>query len=164
MDFIINNINKVLNKNWKFRTQYSYDMDEIIKSVNSDDRYVATLWVVPITSRTNQSCYLFVIINRGTRTILYTTSMGDQMPSELFRELSEVKDSNNYFAVVALRLKCEKNHEAFVIYLADMFSNSTYDPSSTLLSENDILKRYNSLYKQQQQQQDYSNSDSDDNI
>ena len=70
MDFIINNINKVLNKNWKFRTQYPYSRDEIIKSVNSDDRYVATLWVVPITSRTNQSCYLLVIINRGTRTML----------------------------------------------------------------------------------------------
>ena len=167
MDFIINNINKVLNKNWNFRTQYRYSRDEIIKSVKSDDRYVATLWVVPITSRTNQSCYLLVIINRGTRTMLYTTTMGDRMPSELFRELSEVKDSNNYFAVVALRLKCEKNHEAFVIYLADMFSNSTYDPSNTLLSENDILKRYNTFYKQQQQQQqqqDYSNSDSSDDI
>ena len=46
--------------------------------------------------------------------MLYTTTMGDRMPSELFRELSEVKDSNNYFAVVALRLKCEKNHEAFM--------------------------------------------------
>ena len=52
------------------------------------------------------------------------------------------------------------------MYLSDMLSNSTYDPSNTLLSENDILKRDNTFYKQQQQQQqqDYSNSDSSDDI
>ena len=155
MDFIINNINKVLNKNWNFRTQYQYSRDEIIKSVNSDDRYVATLWVVPILSRTNQKCYIFVIINRGTRTIICTTTRGDQMAPLFFEKITALKDKGHFFACVALRLKCENYDEPFVIYLADIFSNTTYDPTSKLLSEKDILKKYNiiTFNKQQQQEQ-----------
>ena len=66
-----------------------------------------------------------------------------------------MKDKGHLFACVALRLKCENYDEPFVIYLADIFSNTTYDPTSKLLSEKDILKKYNiiTFNKQQQQEQ-----------
>ena len=151
MDFIKQGLDKVLNKNWQVMIRPKFVLDEIYV----DENYVATLWVIPIGSYTNQLCYLLIAINRGTRTIICTTTRGDQMAPLFFEKITALTDYGHYFACVALRLKCEKYDEPFVIYLADIFSNTTYDPTSKLLSEKDILKKYNiiTFNKQQQQEQ-----------
>ena len=151
MDCINQGLKKVLNKNWQIMIRPKFVLDEIYV----DENYVTTLWVIPIGSYTNQLCYLLIAINRGTCTIICTTTRGDQIAPLLFEKITALTDYGHYFACVALRVKCENYDEPFVIYLADIFSNTTYDPTSKLLSEKDILKKYNiiTFNKQQQQEQ-----------
>ena len=84
MDFIKQGLDKVLNKNWQVMITPKFVLDEIYV----DENYVATLWVIPIGSYTNQLCYLLIAINRGTRTIICTTTRGDQMASLFFEKIT----------------------------------------------------------------------------
>ena len=95
MDFIKQGLDNVLNKNWQIMIRPKFVLDEIYV----DENYVATLWVIPIGSYTNQLCYLLIAINRGTRTIICTTFRGDQMAPLFFEKITALTDYGHFFCM-----------------------------------------------------------------
>ena len=148
LDFIQKGLNIVVNKYWKLIIRSRLVLDEIY----CDKNHVGTLWVIDINHVLKYQCYLIIAINRAVRTIICTTTKGHSLDCRLFQKLSNMNDDGHYFACVSLRLFCEQNHEPFIIYLADIFSNETYSPLSTILSDNDILKKYNIIATNEEKQ------------
>ena len=161
MNFIIQGLKNVLHKQWiaQIRT------DLVLKEIRPEQNYVGTFWVIDITRHVQRECYLIIAINRVVRTILCATTVGFAMDCSLFQHLCNLKEDGQYYACVSIRMWCEQYHQPFVIYLADRFTNTLFDPTDPKLSDNEILKKYNiiTLNKQQQQEQQYSNSDSQEN-
>ena len=73
------------------------------------------------------------------------------MDCRVYEKLSNLTENGYLFACAALRFKCKNDrmHEAFVIYLADMFSNRTFNPISPLLSDKEIRQKYNIIDRAQ---------------
>ena len=143
MDFMKEGLNFWVNKNWQ--TIFSsletiwYDLGKFL-----ENKHGGTLLVCPIMSHAKQQYgYLVVAIDRPKRTILCTTTHGDVMDKEFFDYVCGLEDHRQLFACVALRLKCEQNHEAFVVYLGDIFSNGKFNPLYRTLSDSQILQQYN---------------------
>ena len=143
MNIIKEGLDFFVNKNWKtIITTYEFILHDLQKF--TDNKKGGTLIVCPILSYvTQQNCYLVVAIDRPNRTIICTTTLGDEMDNVFFHNICNLKDKGHLFACVALRLKCEKNHEAFVIYLGDMFTNGKFNPVNRILSDAQILQQYN---------------------
>ena len=157
MNIIKQGLDNVLNKNWN----YIIKSDLVLDDIKVHKSHAATLYVIDISHITKQKCYFVIAINRETRTIMCTTTQGDIIDCQVYRKLVDLTENGHEFACVVLRLKCNNNkiHEAFVIYLADMFSNTTYNPLSKLLSDSEILRKYN-IFNHEHEKLDESNNDS----
>ena len=143
MNFMKDVLNIYLNEYWQpiYTTYDSIWNDLHTFSANNKG---GTLLVCPIISYAKQQyCFLVVAIDRPKRIIFCTTTLGEFMDKQLCDYLCNLKDNGHFFAVVPLRLKCEQNHETFVVYLGDIFSNGKFNPLHRMLSDSQILQQYN---------------------
>ena len=159
MNIIKEGLDFFVNKNWKtIITTYEFILHDLQKFTGN--KKGGTLIVCPVLSyATQQNCYLVVAIDRPNRTIICTTTLGDEMDNVFFHNLCNLKDKGHLFACVTLRLKCEKNHELFVIYLGDIFTNRKFNPTNRILSDTQ-LQQYNINFQmvQQHRHQQQSNT------
>ena len=122
MTVSINKLKKSIDAiiNPKYKVNVMKETEKRFDYINPND--IPLIIVSPL--KTKDNIVQYVIIKFAYHTIQCCTTRGETLDCELFRSLCNLKNAEKKkFSVCHLKLTCERNDFAFLLFLVDFLSN-----------------------------------------